>query len=230
VGSYSVTKHMDVEISINRRQLHLSPRDVALAQAAASRDRLNKQFQMHLTQHAAVSYTPDPVLRISPNALKLMVQKYSEQLVHEPLEEMAFWFNYSSGVFLEPGYPPLYYSAKSGQKNVEPNKSAIGAIGEGVAGLLGQNLFHARKLVRPIQDYPDILMAEGQAIYLVEAKATTISAERIQQVIDEELGRLCVYIAGAANLLPQKRVIGVLVGTALVAQNHYAAYVTEVNL
>jgi hypothetical protein len=222
---------MDIQLSVHRRQLHLSPQETALAQAAASRQQLNKRFQEHLAQQAAIAYAPDAVLLMSPSTLTIMVQKYSEQLVRQPLEEMEFWFSYANGVFLEPGYPPLYYSAKSGQKNVEPNKSAIAAIGEGVAGFLGQQFFRARKLVRPIQDYPDILMIDGQQqLYLVEAKATSISPERIQQKIDEQLSRLCVYLSGARDLLPKQPITGVLIGTALLDSHHYEVYVTEVTL
>jgi hypothetical protein len=218
---------MVIAISVHRRQIQLSNEGKSLAQTAASRKLLKDQFKAYLAQNSS-PYTLAQTLTLSPAALKMMVRKYSEQLVYQPIEEMRFWFNYSSGVFLEPGYPPLYYNRRSTQQGMTPNTTAVGAIGEGVAGFLSQRLYHARKLARPNYDYPDIVMAEGNSIYLVEAKATTISPEQIQQVINEELGRLCVYVSGCANLAPGSNIIGALIGTALVNDNTYSTYITEV--
>jgi hypothetical protein len=50
---------MDIQLSVHRRQLHLSPLETALAQAAASRQQLNKRFQEHLAQHAAIAHAPN---------------------------------------------------------------------------------------------------------------------------------------------------------------------------
>ncbi|MBD1999235.1 hypothetical protein H6G00_21905 [Leptolyngbya sp. FACHB-541] len=94
-----------------------------------------------------------------------MISKYSEQLVYRPLEEMQYWFAYSSGAFLEPGYPPLFYS-RTEHKVITPNKSAVAGIGEGIAGFLAQRLYQCRKLARPNHDYPDIVMEGNGKTYL----------------------------------------------------------------
>ena len=63
-----------------------------------------------------------------------------------------------------------------------------------------QRVRHARKLARPIHDYPDIVMVEDRTLYLVEAKATTDSAGKIQQVLEDELVRMSVYTSTCALL------------------------------
>ena len=220
---------MNIAIALRRRQFQLSPLEQSLAQTAASRKVLKDQFNAQLASHA-VAYSPAQIITVAPDALKLMVRKYSEQLVYQPLEEMRFWFNYSSGIFLEPGYPPLYYSRKPSSQSVSPNKSAIASLGKGIAGLVAQRLYRARKLARPIHDYPDLVMVNGQTIYLIEAKATTGSGADIQQTIDDEVSRMSVYTAGCTNLAPQNKIIGVLIGTALTNLNAYETYVTEVRV
>ncbi len=218
---------MNIAISFRQRQIQLSPLEQSLAQTAASRKLLKDQFRAQLVNRA-IAYSAAQTLTVAPDALKLMVRKYSEQLVYQPLEEMRFWFTYSNGVFLEPGYPPLYYSRKSSSQSVSPNKSAIASIGEGVAGLVAQQLYRARKLARPIHDYPDLVMANRQTIYLIEAKATTGSGTDIQHIIDEELSRMSVYTSGCANLASQNQIVGVVIGTALTNINVYETFVTEV--
>lgn len=220
---------MTISISLWRRQFQLSPLEQSLAQTAASRKQIKDQFNLQLASHA-VTYSSAPTISVAPSTLGAMIRRYSEQLVYRPLEEMRFWFTYSSGIFLEPGYPPLYYSRTSSNQSVAPNKSAIASIGEGVAGLLAQRLYHARKLARPIHDYPDLVMAHERTIYLVEAKATTGSASDIQTVIDEELSRMSVYVSGCANLAPHNTIVGVLIGTALTSMNSYETYLTEVRV
>ncbi|MBW4540239.1 MAG: hypothetical protein KME43_13985 [Myxacorys chilensis ATA2-1-KO14] len=220
---------MDIEIAIEHRHLKVSPAEQALAQAAASRDALKVQFLSQLASKS-LTYTLTQTLGVNPNTLKLMVRKYSEQLVYQPLEELQFWFSYSSGVFLEPGYPPLYYSRKPSGQSISPNKSAIAAIGEGVAGLVGQQLYQGRKLARPIHDYPDIVMLGNKRVYLLESKATTLSKEDIKRVIDDELVRMIVYASACADLDKQTTVVGVLVGTALLGETCYRTYITEVSV
>lgn len=102
-----------------------------------------------------------------------MIEKYSEQLVYKPLEEVRYWFAYSSGAFITPGYPALFYSRTKDNK-VSPNKSAVASIGEGVTGFLAQKLYKCRKLARPNHDFPDIVMEDNNytKTHLFESKAT----------------------------------------------------------
>jgi len=139
---------------------------------------------------------------------------------------MQYWFAYSSGAFLEPGYPPLFYS-RTEHKVITPNKSAVAGIGEGIAGFLAQRLYQCRKLARPNHDYPDIVMEGNGKTYLVESKATALSLADIQQVLDEELIRIAAYTASCAEL-DARPVVGLLVGTALISETAYQSCITEV--
>ena len=72
--------------------------------------------------------------------LERMTGKYSEQMVFEPLNEIHHYFNISNGGALFSGiYKHLLYSTKNNKSLL--NKSAISAIGEGVAGYLAQKKF-----------------------------------------------------------------------------------------
>lgn len=154
--------------------------------------------------------------------------KYSEQLVYSALTELQYWFSYSSGAFLEPGYPPLFYS-RSKKHVISPNKSAIAGIGEGIAGLIMQRLYHCRKLSRPVQDYPDIVMEGNGKTYLVESKATTDSIQEVRRILDEELHRMAAYVS-VCKELDTRPVVGVLVGTALINESQYHSCITEVEI
>ncbi|WP_348235796.1 hypothetical protein [Leptolyngbya sp. GB2-A1] len=107
----------------------------------------------------------------------------------------------------------------------------MASIGEGVSGFLAQQLYRCRKLARPIQDYPDIVMnaTDSGAIYLVESKASTGSPEALQRTIDEEVIRLASY-ASACSELNTRPIRGLLVATACLGTNEYQAYLTEILL
>ncbi|HEY9697119.1 MAG TPA: hypothetical protein V6D10_07650 [Trichocoleus sp.] len=216
-----------IQLNIERRHIQLSPLEQSLAKAAASRHALRLQLQTQIA-HQLSAYRSVTSLSIHPDTLKCMVTKYSEQLVFRPLVEIQQWFNYQSGIFLEPGYPPLFYS-RTEHRCVSPNKSAVAAIGEGVAGLLAQRLYHCRKLARPNHDYPDIVLQGNGQTYLVEAKATMASPDEIQAVLDEELLRMAAYVA-ACSELDARPVVGILVGAALLSEQEYRCYVNEVSL
>lgn len=218
---------MTIQLDLEHRQLSFLPAEQALAKAAASRNAMRFQFHAQLASKQA-SYIPVQSLKVEENTLKRMIGKYSEQLVYQPMEELQNWFTYSSGAFLDPGYPSLYYS-RSEQRQVCPNKSAIAGIGEGIAGLVMQQRYRCRQLCRPYHDYPDIVMEKNGKIYLVEAKATTLSVAEVQQVIDEELIRLVAYCSACAEL-DGRPVMGVLVGTALVSETVYHCSLTEVEM
>ncbi|MBD2001422.1 hypothetical protein H6G00_33320 [Leptolyngbya sp. FACHB-541] len=218
---------MMIQISLERRQLQLSPIEQSLAKAAASRSAMRFQFQFQLANKESAYQSASP-LQIQTAILKRMISKYSEQMVYRPLDEMQYWFAYSSGAFLEPGYPPLFYS-RTEHRTVSPSKSAVAGIGEGIAGFLAQQLYRCRKLARPNHDYPDIVMEGNGKTYLVEAKATTASDLDIQQIIEDELIRMVAYASACAEL-ETRSVVGVLVGTALVSETHYRCYVTEVTV
>ncbi|HEY9625919.1 MAG TPA: hypothetical protein V6C84_01330 [Coleofasciculaceae cyanobacterium] len=217
-----------IEVHLERRTIQLSPLEQSLAKAAASRHAMRLQLQGQLSHQLSSAYNPLPMLPIHPHTLQWMTTKYSEQLVFLPLEEMHQFFNYASGICLDPGHPPLFYSRTQSQ-SISPNKSAIAAIGEGIAGFLIQRLYHCRKLARPIGDFPDLVMLGSNTIYLVEAKATTGSLGDMQRIVNEEFFRLAAYVAACIEL-DSRPVVGLLVGTVLVGESKYHAYLTEVRV
>ena len=74
---------MDIEIALHCRKIDLSTSEQSLAQAASSRKVMRDQFQSRLASKAA-AYLPTGILQVSPEVLKVMVHKYSEQLVYKP--------------------------------------------------------------------------------------------------------------------------------------------------
>lgn len=216
-----------IDLHIETRAIHLSPLEQSLAKASASRHAMRLQLQSRLTAQLN-NYTPTATLQLHPCTLQWMLMKYSEQLVLNPIEELFQWFNYSGGTFLQPGYPPLFYSRTQNQ-SISPNKSAIAAIGEAVAGFLAQRLYYCHKLARPNHDYPDVVMLGGSKTYLVEAKATVDSASAIQATVNEELLRMSAYVSACAEL-DHRPIVGLLVGTALESEQTYRCYLSEVRL
>ena len=224
-----------ITISVLQRQVSLTATHQALAKASASRRALQMRLQQDLSQ-CLVDYEPADSINIREGMLRYCIRGFSEQAVFDPLEDLSMWFNYSSGDFLAPGYPPLFYNRQERQ-TVSPSKTAIAGIGEGVAGFLAQRLYRCRKLARPIQDYPDIVMdapnrvvdPPDKVIYLVESKASTGSLEALQRTIDEEVIRLASY-ASACLELNTRPIRGLLVGTAFRSTNQYQAYLTEILL
>lgn len=215
-----------ISIEIRKKTITLSQHEQGLATAANARAAMAPQFQ-----NAIVSRTSEVAfsLTISEATLERMVVKYSEQLIFQPLAEIRYWFTYSSGAFLEPGYPPLFYSREK-NRTVSPNKSAVAAIGEGVAGFIAQRVYHCTKLARPNHDYPDIVMEGQQQTYLVEAKATLQPIdEAIENVVDAELPRLA-SLTSSAGQLDVRSVVGLLVGTSIVSELNYRCYMIELQL
>jgi hypothetical protein len=218
---------MSIQITIERRQFYFSSFEQTLAKGAVSRKALQSQFQSQL-ENKRVGYVLETPVFVRPETLKRMITKYSEQLVYRPLEELQYWFTYSSGAFLEPGYPPLFYS-RNDHKAVSPSKSAVAGIGEGVAGFLGQRLYQARLLARPNHDYPDIVMVGNGKTYLLESKATTYPVQNVRQSLDEEIARIVVYTS-SCNDLDTRPVVGVLVGTAVISETEYHCCITEISV
>jgi hypothetical protein len=183
------------------------------------RSRLDERLLPQMEYSEALTH------EIAEPTLKLMVTKYSEQLVFQPVNEIRHWFTYESGAYIEPGYPPLYY-AREKNKPFSPNKSAVAAIGEAVAGFLSQRLYQCRKLSRPNHDYPDIVMEAARKTYLVESKATVASDRRgIRGVVDGEVHSMARLVT-SASLLDQRPVVGLLFGTSLEIETSY--YVVSV--
>ncbi|HEY9618367.1 MAG TPA: hypothetical protein V6C64_16100 [Microcoleaceae cyanobacterium] len=218
---------MLIEITIERRCLQLTDSLSALASLASSRSETKDQFLRELAGNIT-DYAPLSPLPIDSNTLRTMITQVSEQIVYRPLEELRhFYFTYARGAFLLPGYPRLYYMATNKQQ-LSPSKSAIAAIGEGVAAILTQRLYPGTlRLARPYHTYPDLVSTDQTSTLMTEAKATVDSVQGIKQVIQAEVFRMAQHVS-ACTTLDVRPVVGLLIGTALLDETKYHAVITEV--
>jgi hypothetical protein len=217
-----------IQINISQRKLSFTKQEQSIAQAAHARNALAPQFAKLLSTKfsSKSSKVVNSGLNVSESTINRMIVKYSEQLTFQPLTEIRYWFAYTGGLFLEPGYPPLFY-ARADSKNISPNKSAVAAIGEGISGLVAQRLYHCRLLARPNHDFPDLVMDATDKTYLFESKATL--SEKIYDTLQRETQRLVSYVA-ACNGLDSRPVVGVLVGTTICSDSEYNCDVWELHL
>jgi hypothetical protein len=214
-----------VSLDIQRRRIVLPAHFQGLIIGASQRQRLQRELERHLQPQLV--YTESLAMTIFEPTLMHMVTKYSEQLVFQPVNEVRHWFTYGTGAYIEPGYPPLYYGRER-NKTISPNKSAVAAVGEAIAGFLAQRLYKCRKLARPSHDRPDIVMEAHGKTYLVESKATFRSEGAIRAEIDGEVQNMAGLVL-AARLLDRRPAMGLLVGTFLRRETDYYVCVTEVS-
>lgn len=214
-----------ISLEIERRNILLPTHLRGLITGENERRILRLKLNRRLAPQLA--YLESFAMPISEPTLKHMVTKYSEQLVFQPVNELRHWFTYESGAYIEPGYPPLYYGRQR-NKTLSPNKSAVAAVGEAVAGFLAQRFYQCRKLARPNHDRPDIVMEAGGKTFLVEAKATLRTVQAIREKIDGEIPAMARLVI-SAQLLDRRPVIGLLVGTLLRSETSYYVCVTEVS-
>lgn len=217
---------MAIRLNIEKRIISLSGLEQSLATGAYTREALHSEFLRQISLQPP--YYHIGLISIHEATLRMMIVKYSEQLVFQPLNEIRHWFAYSGGAYIEPGYPPLFYS-RNRNRTVSPNKSAVAGIGEGIAGFISQRLYMCRKLARPNHDFPDIVMESGGATYLVESKATLSDADGVRWEIEDELPRMAAFAASCAQI-DTRPVIGLLIGTAIVNETNYHSHVIEVRL
>ncbi|MFM6272508.1 MAG: hypothetical protein ACKPFA_39415, partial [Dolichospermum sp.] len=157
-------------------------------------------------------------------------EKYSEQAVYRPIDDMRYYFQYAQRVFIDPGYPPLFYSAFADVKPSQ-NLSAVCAIGEGVAGLILQQNYRCRKLVRPYQDGVDIIMTDDKFTYLVEAKGSAAkNSDDLRQKLNKEYLIEIVTETLSSYGIDNRKVKGILIGVYLENESKYNCYVTEINI
>ena len=66
---------------------------------------------MERLEQLSAPYAPLPSWSVHPNTIRALVRRYSEQAAFYPLEEISQWIAYQRyGLFLLPGYQPLFYS------------------------------------------------------------------------------------------------------------------------
>lgn len=218
-----------ITLNIKTKLISLTAHEQGLAAAAQSRSAMEPEFRAAVQRRSTERETS---LSLAEATLGQMIVKYSEQVVFQPLREIRHWFTYASGAFLEPGYPPLFYNDSNAARSA--NKSAVAAVGEGIAGFLAQRLYRCRKLARPNHDYPDIVM-EGQVqnqttTFLIESKATLQeNALNIEATVEKELPRLASLTASLKNL-DVRPIRGMLIGTAIISETEYYCYIVEMEL
>jgi hypothetical protein len=212
-----------IRIHITKKDIHLDPDELSLAAGSSARNVLRDEFLRRIEAKTG-RYNPITTLMVNESTLKRMISKYSEQVIYQPLNEIRFWFTYTSGAYIEPGYPPLFYFRKG--RNFSPNKTAVAGIGEGVAGLISQRLIRCRKLSRPNHDYPDIVMDSNGKTYLVESKATLESRDAIKTTIKNEIPTMAGLLSSSTGLDVRPNV-SLLIGTFIEKENEYECYITE---
>lgn len=222
-----------IEISLEKRCLHIDPITGAIAQAAYSRSAMKPELMDRL-EYLSAPYTALQSWSVHPNTIRALVRRYSEQAAFYPLEEIAQWIAYQRyGLFLLPGYQPLFYLF-SGNRKLSPNKSALAAIGEACLGLTIQYLYNGRLLARPVADYPDAVCENpiDNTIFLGEAKATAAdSADDIKDVVDGELPRFIPFVVAANSLdTTPSKILGLLVGTTVITSTQFHCAITEVRV
>jgi len=203
-----------ITVNIAQRKITFSRQEQGLATGANARAALKPEFQSAISARTTKSRA---VQTLSQSALERMIVKYSEQLVFQPLHEIRHWFTYRAGAYIEPGYPPLFYS-RGPNRTVSANKSAVATAGEGIAGFLAQRMSHCAKLPRPNHDYPDIVMESNSVTYLDAAKATLSSD--IQSMLHEELPRMASLVSSAGQL-DSRSGRDLLIGTQLESEVQY---------
>ena len=99
-----------IKLKYAKRVIQLTGAEKGLATGAYTRDRLKKEFIKSLSNKPG--YGQFIPMDLDDSTLTMMIGKYSEQFIFQPLEEIKQWMGFSGGLFYEPGYPDLYYSRK----------------------------------------------------------------------------------------------------------------------
>lgn len=213
-----------IQLIVSGNLLRL-PRDLqAMVSNALTRSALRGRVESRLNE--LVGTQPTVNLTISETTLDYMMVKYSEQAVFNPRREIQHWFAYSSGAHLDPGYLPLFYYREK-RNRPSPNKSAIAAIGEGIAGFLAQRLYRCTKLARPNHDYPDIVMDANETTYLIESKATLEG--KPENALNSNLLHFVSHTA-TAELLDVRPLKGLLISTKIETDTAYRIEFLEVEI
>lgn len=213
-----------INIEIYNRQIRLDPalRESLLDQ----RVERTSEFKRAITTQK-VQYNPVTDINVDEFILEKMITDFSECAIYNALGELDYWFSFSKGVMIDPGYKALAYRALYG-RDKKPDTSAVGAIGEGVAGLIMKRHYKAARITRP-NNYPDIIMQNitGDVKMLVEAKASTDDLEHHKQGNwVSEFEQLCYQLL-AVEQGTTESFEGYFISTHIKSKNEYASYITQ---
>lgn len=215
-----------IHLRVKQRTIQLS--SSLIYRGSSTRSKVLQQFYQELKhQHSKNIYYYKCDFRISEFTLRRMIEKYSEQAVYRPIDDMRYFFQYTRRAFVEPGYPPLFYPAVVDGKR-DPNKSSVSAIGEGVAGFISQQLYGCRKLARPYKDGVDIIMNSHDVTYLVEAKGWASNENNFHDKLNNEyLERIAIETLSSSGI-DIRPVCGLLIGVHLINEVNYKCYITHI--
>jgi hypothetical protein len=217
-----------VTININRRNISI-PADLTPV-ALSRRNVFCQQFKQAI-KGQPTTYSVVNSINISEMTMRRMIERYSEQAVHRPIDDMRYFFQAARRLLTEPGYPPLFYPAIIDNR-MGQNLSAISAIGEGVAGLLAHRIYGCSKLARPYRDGVDIVMTSNNITYLIEAKGSaSIDEDRwvrnqLDSVYLEDMAREVLSSYG----IDIRQVRGLLIGVYLISELIYNCYIIQVDV
>ena len=219
---------LTIKIEVNTREIALSSSLIPVA--LSKRNTFKYQFQQAI-ENQKKSYARKTVLHVDELTMRRMIEKYSEQVVYRPIDDMRYYFQYTKRAMTEPGYPPLFYPAVVDRKR-DPNISAVMAIGEGVAGLVAQKLYQCRKLARPYKDGVDIVMSTQHQTYLVEAKGSAAVEENsfVSGKLNDEYLEDVSRETLSSSEIDIRLVKGLLIGVHLKNEISYNCYITEINI
>jgi hypothetical protein len=216
-----------ININIYHREIVIPSSLIPLG--LSERTKLNEDFIQAINSKIE-RYKQIPSLHINEVTLQRMIEKYSEQAVYRPIDDMRYYFCYAKRTLIEPGYHPLFYPAVV-ERKFSPNISAVSAIGEGVAGLILQQNYGCRKLVRPYRDGVDIIMTDEQMTYIVEAKGSASGEEKILvNKLDNEYLIKIVTETLSSHAIDIREVKGFLIGVYLEDELNYNCYITKINI
>ena len=102
-----------INIKIKKREIFIpsSLIAVALSKRATFREQVQQVIDTQNHNNNYGTLISVPYLNISESTLRRIIEKYSEQAVYRPIDDMRYYFQYAKRAFIEPGYPPLFYSA-----------------------------------------------------------------------------------------------------------------------
>ncbi|BAY26818.1 hypothetical protein NIES2100_66340 [Calothrix sp. NIES-2100] len=218
-----------INISVEQRAISIP--DSLTPVALSKRTKFREQVLEEIDKQISINrYKKIFSITINEFTLRRIIEKYSEQAVYRPIDDMRYYFQYAKRAFIEPGYPPLFYPAVVDRKRAA-NISAVSAIGEGVSGLVLQKIYGCRKLVRPYRDGVDIVMTNGKETYLVEAKGSASHKEDdlLNKLDNEYLVEMVRETLSSAGI-DKRRLKGFLIGVYLNNELNYNSYITEINI
>ena len=210
-------------INIYKRRIELTEELGHVASISNTRNKFNDVFKNdHLCNFP--EYSKYKSYKINRHIINSSIERYSEQLIANPLNDLSYWHKFRSGRFILPGYPNLYYIKGTGK--ISANKTAVAAIGEGLAGLITQWIYKCFPLARPNHDFPDIVMKNNKYICLVEAKAIT-DKSKIISVLNDNLKELVSYTYNC-DCFDENDVVGLLYGTSIIDEYNFDVYINEI--